>query len=367
MPRSPHSDDLPPLYARWASEFLSGPIPAETEATCSTCAMLPDEGSETHPATVAPFFNPDTKCCTYLPVLPNFLVGRMLADDSSEFARGRVTLEARLDARLAVSPFGIGRSATFDLLYVTSGTSWFGRARSMRCPHYIEESGGQCGVWRHRAAVCATWFCKHARGAVGQRFWQTLHRLLSAVERELSLWCALELGVGSNAIERFLNERKQAPAPGPGDLDGVAGVEARQAFGDWSGRERDFFKECARLVDALRWPDIERICGPEVRALTALTREAFDDLRSRTIPRTLRVGTFKVIGPGQRSSVVEGYDGSDSLELPNEVLDVLHHFDGSTSTTQALRTIHAESGLTIERDLVRLLVDFEILIPGRHE
>jgi hypothetical protein len=367
MPRSPHSDDLPPLYARWASEFLRAPIPAETEATCSNCAMLAGEG-EAHPPAATPFFNPDTKCCTYLPVLPNFLVGRMLADESSEFARGRATLEARLDAGIAVSPFGIGRSATFDLLYVTSGTSWFGRARSMRCPHYIDEGGGQCGVWRHRAAVCATWFCKHVRGAVGQRFWQTLHRLLSAVERELSLWCALELGVGSSAVHRFLNERKQAPAPGPDDLDGVAGDSARRAFGDWSGRERDYFRECARLVDALRWPDVERICGSEVRALTALTREAFQDLRSRTIPRTLRAGSFKVIGPGQRSSIVEGYEGGDCLELPNEVLDVLHRFDGSAPTTQALQRIHAETGLTIERDLVRLLVDFEILLPAsRHE
>lgn len=361
MPRSPYSDDLPPLYARWASEFLSAPIPVETEATCSNCAMLAAEGGDTHLAAVTPFFNPDTKCCTYLPVLPNFLIGRMLADDSPEFARGRATLEARLDARIALSPFGLGRGATFDLLYVTSGPSWFGHARTMRCPHYIDDNGGQCGVWRHRAAVCATWFCKHVRGAVGQRFWQALHRLLSAVERELSLWCALELGISSDALRRFLNERKPVPSPGPADLDGVA-ITAAHAFGEWSGREPDFFRECARMVNALRWQEIERICGPEVRALTALTREAFDDLRSRTIPRTLRAGPFTVIGPGQHSSVVEGYDGADRLELPNEVLAVLHRFDGSVSTTQALRTIHAETGLTIERDLVRLLVDFEILL-----
>ena len=38
-----HADVLPPLYARWASEFLSGAIPAEIAATCSDCAMLPGE------------------------------------------------------------------------------------------------------------------------------------------------------------------------------------------------------------------------------------------------------------------------------------------------------------------------------------
>ncbi len=205
-----HADVLPPLYARWASEFLGGAIPAESAATCNDCAMLSGERGTARPA-AAPFFNPDTKCCTYLPVLPNFLVGRMLADDSPEFARGRATLEARLTAGMAVSPRGIGRDAAYDLLYVTRGKSLFGQARSMRCPHYLDEGGGQCGIWRHRAAVCATWFCKYVRGAVGQRFWQALHRQLSAVEGELSVWCARQLG----------------------------------ELGEWSGREREFFQECA--------------------------------------------------------------------------------------------------------------------------
>ena len=51
------SDVLPPLYARWASEFLSGAIPAESEATCSDCAMVSGEGAKARPA-AAPFFNP---------------------------------------------------------------------------------------------------------------------------------------------------------------------------------------------------------------------------------------------------------------------------------------------------------------------
>jgi hypothetical protein len=223
-----HADVLPPLYARWASEFLGGAIPAESAATCNDCAMLSGERGTARPA-AAPFFNPDTKCCTYLPGLPNFLVGRMLADDSPEFARGRATLEARLTAGTAVSPRGIGRDAAYDLLYVTRGKSLFGRARSMLCPHYFDEGGGPCGIWRHRAAVCATWFCKYVRGAVGQRFWQALHRRLSAVEGELSVWCARQLG----------------------------------ELGEWSGREREFFQECARLVEALHWRDVERICGPD--------------------------------------------------------------------------------------------------------
>ena len=360
---SEQPDVLPALYAGWASEFLGGAIPAETEATCSDCAMLCGTRGDARPA-AAPFFDPRTKCCTYLPALPNFLVGRMLADDSPEFARGRATLEARLNDGVAVTPFEIGRGAEFDRLYATSGRLFFGRDRSMRCPHYLDEAGGQCAIWRHRASVCATWYCKYVRGAVGQRFWQALHRLLSAVERELSLWCALQLGVKSDAGQRRLGGRTRALTNGSDDGDGSADTDGRRAFGDWSGRERRFFLECARLVDALQWRDVERICGPEVQALTKLTRQAFDRLRSRAIPRRLRIGSFKVIGPSQRSVIVEGYDGGDRLALPSRVVDALHYFDGCATTAQALRTIHTETGLTLERDLVRLLVDFEILIAA---
>jgi hypothetical protein len=71
-----------------------------------------------------------------------------------------------------------------------------------------------------------------------------------------------------------------------------------------------------------------------------------------------------VIGPRRRSSIVEGYDGGDRIELPTWVLSALHHFDGSVSTAQALHAIRAETGVAIAPDLVRLLVDFEILVSA---
>jgi hypothetical protein len=236
-----------------------------------------------------------------------------------------------------VSPLGVGRPAAGGLVSLTRGQPRPGSARSQRCPHYVDEGGGQCGIWRHRAAVCATWFCKYVRGAVGQRFWHSLHRVLAAVERELPVWCAQRLG---------------------------ADPAAPRLSGDWAGRERDFFRACAGLVDALSWGDVQRLCGPEVRASTALTREAFAGLRSRVFPRRLRMGSFQVIASRRGSSIVEGYAAADRLALPTRVLSALHHFDGSVSTAQALRTIRADTGLAIAPDLVRLLVDFEILVAA---
>jgi hypothetical protein len=354
---------LPPLYDAWVTQFLSEAIPRETEATCDDCAMVCADLRHKRPAPGAAFFDARTKCCTYLPVLPNFLVGRMLADDSPEFARGRETLESRLATGVALTPFGLERTPEFNLLYGASAKSLFGRSHSLRCPHYLEDDGGRCGIWKHRAAICATWFCKYVRGAVGLRFWTTLHRLLSAVELDLSLWCALELGADSEAARDRLVKPDAPPPIDPAEVDRVPDVERqRRIWGKWFGRERQFFVACGKLVEVLKWRDVERICGPAVKALTRLTREAFDALKAHEIPASLCAGPYKTIAVHEDSSVVEGYSSGDAIELPNVVLAALHHFDSAHSTSQALRAIRQQTGVVIERDLLRMLIDFELLI-----
>src|SRR5207244_10604758 len=134
-------------YPGWMRELLGAPIPAETNATCESCAMVVDDGSGDAG------YSPDTKCCTYLPQLWNFLVGRVLLDDSADAARGRATVEARLDRGVAVTPLGLGKSAAFQVLYFTSGAAAFGQSRALLCPHYLDEKGGICGVWRNREAT----------------------------------------------------------------------------------------------------------------------------------------------------------------------------------------------------------------------
>ena len=157
---------LPPLYAGWIADLLDGPLPHEGEATCEDCAMWPSAGV---PVSAGIAFNRETKCCTYIPALPNFLVGRIVEDNDPALAPGRASVEARIDARLGVTPLGIDRPPVHALLYQTGMSSAFGRSRALRCPHYREEAGGACGIWRHRNGVCSTWFCKYSRGATGQR------------------------------------------------------------------------------------------------------------------------------------------------------------------------------------------------------
>jgi Fe-S-cluster containining protein len=184
------SEPLPPLFAAWVAELLKGPIPKESRATCDDCAMCAHGEEQDGPQT--DYFDPDVKCCSYVPVLHNFLVGRILLDDDPATVAGRSTVEKRIKEAVAVTPLGLGQAPVFSLLYENSNLA-FGRSRNLRCPHYLEETG-RCGIWRHRESTCATFFCRHVRGSVGYAFWQkSLHQLLMAVESDLARWSVLEL------------------------------------------------------------------------------------------------------------------------------------------------------------------------------
>jgi len=358
---------LPPLYAAWMDALLEGPIPPETEATCDDCAMCPrasDPGAGT-----GIYFDPKVKCCSMFPELANFLVGRLLGDDDPALAPGRDAVRARIRAGAGITPLGLGRSPLEALLYQNRPAGAFGRSRALRCPYFVEDAvSGGCGVWRHRAAVCATYFCKHVRGAVGQRFWKALHQLLGAVETALARHAALELGLDASALRRLFPLPGE-PAPADADagrqLDGSSSDEPsrRALFGRFAGREEAFYGACAAIVDGLAWADVERVGGPDVRLYARLARAAHDELLSDHVPLALRPGAVQIVASDRDFVRVWSYSHYDPVAVPKGLLDVLCWFDGRP-TAEAVRAIEAARGVKLDAATVRKLVDFGILVPA---
>ena len=99
---------LPYLYGKWIGQLLEASIPEEQAATCDSCAMCIREESEPERDTF--YFNPAVKCCTYVPELPNFLVGAILADEDGDMAIGRISVKQRLTAGVGVTPLGLSPS-----------------------------------------------------------------------------------------------------------------------------------------------------------------------------------------------------------------------------------------------------------------
>lgn len=356
LPPSP----LPPLYARWMHEALSGPLPMEPDATCDQCAMLETAGEAL--SVGATFFHPQTKCCTFMPELPNFLAGRALADPRASQA----TVIARMQTKIAVTPFGLGRSQRYRTLY-EQHTDAFGQLESMRCPHYVEGVGGNCGLWQHRNASCATWFCKHERGLTGDLFWRAMVQLLSHVEQQLSHWCVLELGVGDTALGLLFRPLGKGGQKIPLEASAPDGTvneaEYQMLWGTWYGREAAFYQQCAALVNDLTWAEVVARCGPALPAFWQLARVAHATVQSDALPETLRVGEFQLLAPSATGIQAQTYSSYDPLNLSLRLLALLPYFDGRPLAT-VRQDILAQEQLTLSDSLLRRLVDFGVLVSG---
>jgi hypothetical protein len=229
-----------PLQRRWMDELV-GPVPKETSSTCDSCVKLAPAGEAQGPD----HYDPQTKCCTYLPMIHNFLAGALLEDDDPEVAEGRATVEARIDAGAAVTPLGL--YATEEYLSRYDAGARFGRDVTLRCPHYLHHRGGACGVWRHRESTCSTWYCRHDRGDPDRRFWREgAGPLLRAAELALAKWCAESLGAGECE------------------------------WGRWQDQPRALYKAARPLAANLSWREVEEIGGDEVRRLAQATKRLRD-------------------------------------------------------------------------------------------
>ena len=359
---------LPSLYQPWIEAMLGGALPAETEATCHACVMLPEAGvaqpDDPSPASERPlFFDPRMKCCTYVPALPNFLVGRILLDTTPEMAAGRESVRARIAAGIGVMPLGLAQPPTFVVLYARGGAETFGRSVELRCPHYVSDTGG-CGIWRHRQSICTTWFCKYTRGAVGERVWRDLRHLLGIAERVLAVHCVRALSLEPEAAR---DAAALFPATTPAafraqELEGAPDPPVRALWGHHAGRESAFYEAAGRLVGDLGWEDVRRAGGPELDLAVDVLRTSYAALVARRVPRALRIGAIHRRPLGDGAAEVVAYSGYHPITLPASLMSVLHVFDGRP--TAAALAAAVEAGVAIDRAVVRQLVDMGVLVDA---
>jgi Fe-S-cluster containining protein len=351
------ADVLPPLYQRWLADILPGPVEPERLATCDNCAMLdrslpPDEQ-----------FDPRTKCCTFVPDLPNFLVGRILSDSAPDLYPARLFLQKRIESGASVTPKGIAPLPIYTHVYDARSGTLFGRAPAMRCAFYVE-AGGRCGIYAHRESTCSTWFCKHNRAASGLRFWDHMHQTLRLIERSLTFWC---IDTGDLGIEAREAAATTEPKLRQLDQYAVGGIANRAIYariwGHHVGREAEFYRGCARRVEALAWPQILALGGAQLAYHIRMLREIQANLADGKLPERVARGVSLLIQirtPGtvrMRSPASMG----DVLELPTAVANAVGRLEGAP-LAEAQAALRAD-GIDIDDATVRKLLDFQILLP----
>ncbi|MBL4888540.1 MAG: hypothetical protein JKX97_00800 [Candidatus Lindowbacteria bacterium] len=340
---------LPPLYQKWSEDFLENPLPSESKTTCDDCIMC-----KPSPGTIQ--FNAVTKCCTYLPEIPNFLAGGILSDDSEESAWGRDTFEKRIQAQAGVTPLGVGPTSEFSAVYGQNGFG-FGQAEGLACPHLHTESG-QCGIWKYRESTCCTWFCKYERGALSNKFWTWLYKTLKQTEQDLSIWCAGQLDIGSYGMRYLLHSNTHETQTHSRDMADLPTLKA--IWGEWWDRKEEFYKKSYELVHALTWDDVVGITGPQAHANTKLMNTYLDEVHFSSHPKHLWAGKFEIAHQGKDRSFLRTSNQYDPIEIDNEILNVLGHFDGR-ETAVVIDEIRKNKSIEISHETLRSLSDFNIL------
>ena len=342
------NSSLPPLYSAWMTHFLPGDVPDETRSTCSDCAMCAIDSPVP--------FELKTKCCTYIPTIPNFLAGKILESNIAVF-------EAYWD-QADIRPHGVMPHQDFADQYHPN-SPLFGRNLKWRCPYYLEEEGGLCGIWQSRNARCATWFCKHLRGQISRDLWATIDELLTAAEKILSRWCMHQLEVGSREFRdtfpveigqpKFDLWMKQQSFYQKKLLLGDFGSAEfhRWTWGTWMGREMDCFCECYRLVQPLGWEDVRKICGEGLQQLEQNTLASYAKLTSDSFPDVLKISDFHQYDLDNGEVRVWTSNPYDPITLSKDTLRRLHRMSGKTT---------AEVMEEIPKELLRKLFHAGVLI-----
>jgi hypothetical protein len=300
--------------AAWLEQAIGEPVPSESRASCSNCAMCGDRVADV----AAIRFREDVKCCSYWPLLTNFQIGGILRDGGEGADRIRLMLQKDW-----AQPIGLGAAPAHRILYAATGSKEFGRSVLLRCPYFDETATHSCTVWQHRNAVCSTWFCKYDRGLVGEAFWEAARMMLTAIERSLSIWCARRLGIDARTIRRSLDFLSAAGVDMQ-SLDGVNREQNGEGFwGSWNGRREEYYLRCLELVDAATWEETQAAGGIELQCRITEVQNAFSRLKAEFKPLRLTTNGVKVLGVDGPTMFVQSYSVMDPIAVERRLFDLI--------------------------------------------
>jgi Fe-S-cluster containining protein len=259
-------------------DFLHFKFPEERFANCAKCPMVVSDG-----------FNPVYKCCTHIPRVPNFLLGLALLDPNSAalienmIANGFATPEGTV-----VTP-GQARAA---LAQNAAGN--FGKKLDARCD-FLDVKTGRCGIYLYRNSVCSTFFCKSDLDSAGVEFWERVQGMAGQVETALSQWAMEEAGVDVVPYFKRFDQLSQGMIEGKTDSWNWSEHDRSILWGEWYGKEKEFYIKCAEMIRENRNELYEIACNvpilePELYesrfrdSLTPELRKELDEEMSKGSP-----------------------------------------------------------------------------------
>jgi len=230
---------IPTIYHRFLPDFFDLEVPEETIATCDNCVMARDYKQKK--INNQEYYISDTKCCTYHPYIPNFLVGGLLSSNLPRLQEGKRRMIKKIGNGKGIYPMRIQPSFEYQFHYEKFSGFGFGKSKELLCPFFNQ---GFCSVWDFRESMCALWFCKSVGGESGTIFWNGLNNLLKQIQGELARYCLREL-----EMERKMPEVDFKKITSKKHFEKSYYDEYVLYWKNWQGKEIEFYKQCFEIIN----------------------------------------------------------------------------------------------------------------------
>lgn len=283
MLRTLFRSKLSPIYHKLLPEnVLNIEIPNERFADCMDCYHCHNANNTSH----------SIKCCSYHPILPNYMVGAILNDKSPEMAEGKKRIIKKIKGRIGVTPYGIIPPTEHQVLYnkyIKKSKGELAKskelANALQCAYQSEES--LCTIWKYRTELCSTYHCASTSGQIGQIFWRRAFQYLTSMEQKLSLYALQEMGYAARAIQ---TKRLNPITLGLDNADGTFNEPIYQElWKQWEGKEVVFFEKCFQSIKKIDQKKVIALSGIEESInITQLSQQA-EKMLQNEIPDFLKL------------------------------------------------------------------------------
>ena len=359
-------DHLPFFYEKFLPKnFFIKKMQTEKTADCSNCIMCKPKLEQHYDEK---YFHSDTKCCTFYPKLPNYLVGAILADNSESMLLGKNKILNAVNDGLGVSPLGLLRPEKYTLIYQNvfdENPLLFGKVSSLVCP-YLDN--GNCTVWKYRNGICTTWFCYSDNGVDGIAFWDSLKKYLNTVENKLIKYTLLYQGFSTSEVDTLFNtnealKRNIKLIKEEINEEPLNNIEYKELWGNYNKKEVEYYINCYNLVRKLNEKEFDQIMGIDGKTLLQDLENKYSEMLSKNVPLYLiRNSNIRFIKIDENNEKAHLDVDNCTFSIAYMLYESLIYFNGKASNIEVLNRVE-EQGLKINNDLLLYLYKHRFLLP----
>lgn len=244
---------VPSIYKNIIAKNILGIDVTENKATCDNCLRARDKRFSYN-------YQPNLKCCTFHPYLPNFAVGGLL---KSEFQTSGISkLNSKIENREFSLPIGVMAPFDYQFLFLTKEEEQFGNDTNLLCPYYDNQKNC-CSIWQYRGVVCTSFFCRSDYGQNGLKFWAVLSDFLSYVEMALAEECLIQMDFSPRDLSdqlQYLNKREFEPE----EVEKKSlSVEIDKKLWNGYSNKKEFYIKCYEIVNKINREQFKEVIGSQ--------------------------------------------------------------------------------------------------------